>query len=375
MEIRDRFPIFETKAYLNSCSQGALSDDVADAYRRYLADWDEKGSPWELWVEHAEAARVEFAGLIGAEPDEVAVTTSASAGVSSLASALDFGEGRDRVVVTDFEFPTVAQIWHAQERRGAKVVHVPAAGNEIPLENFEDAIDENTQLVSITHVCFRNGSRLDVPAIVEIAHRNGAKVLLDSYQALGSTPIDAKELDVDFLVGGTVKYLLASAGLAFLYVREELISSLVPTALGWFSQADIFAMDIHANTPSPTARRFEMGTPPVPNIYAGVAGLRLIREVGLERIASQVSELTEMIKEEATRRGFRVATPLDPGKHGPMVALESTDAGELVRRLHADDVIVSSRNDNLRISPHVYNDASDVERLFDSLDGNRDLLA
>jgi len=374
MSVRDQFPIFDTKAYLNSCSQGALSHQVADAYRQYLEDWDEKGSPWELWVKHTETARTEFAGLIGVEPDEVAVTTSASAGVSSLASAIDFTAGRDRVVVTDFEFPTVAQIWHAQERRGAKIVHVPAVDNEIPMENFEAAIDENTELVSMTHVCFRNGSKLDVPAVVDMAHRNGAKVLLDSYQALGSMRIDARELGVDFLVGGTVKYLLGSAGLAFLYVRKELIDSLVPTSLGWFSQADIFAMDIYANTPSHSARRFEMGTPPVPNIYGGVAGLRLVREIGLDEIEAQIQELTTAINDEATQRGFQVVSPRDPAKHGAMVTLRSTDAGELVERMNADDVIVSSRNDNLRISPHVYNDLSDIERLFASLERHRELL-
>lgn len=374
MDVRAKFPIFETKAYINSCSQGALSDEVANAYRRYLADWDEKGAPWELWVEHAERARTEFAGLIGADPDEVAVTTSASAAVSSLASAFDFTEGRDKIVTTDFEFPTVGQIWHAQERRGARVVHVPAAGNEIPPEHFESAVDDQTELVSTTHVCYRNGSKIDVATVADIAHRRGAKVLVDSYQALGSMPIDVKALDVDFLVGGTVKYLLGSAGLAFMYVRRELVESLVPTTMGWFSQADIFAMDVHHNTPSPTARRFELGTPPIPNIYAGVAGIRLIREIGLDRIESHVQHLTAIIEERALEHGFTLASPSDPSKHGALVTLRSNDVGTLVKRLDADGVIVSSRDDNLRISTHVYNDVSDLDRLFESLGRNRDLL-
>lgn len=374
MDVRSRFPIFETKAYINSCSQGALSNDVAAAYHRYLADWDEKGAPWELWVEHAESARAEFAALIGADPDEVAVTTSASAAVSSVASALDFTGGRDTVVLTDYEFPTVAQIWHAHERRGARVVHVPAEGGEIPPEHFSQAIDERTRLVSITHVCFRNGSRIDVPAVVEIARRQGAPVLLDSYQAIGSFPIDVKELGVDFLVGGTVKYLLGSAGLAFLYVRKELVESLVPTTLGWFSQADIFAMDITKNDPSPTARRFELGTPPVPSIYAGVAGISQVREIGTDTIEKHIRSLTDDIKQRAQGRDFRIVTPLDPAKHGAMIALRSNDVHALVERLASDDVIVSSRDDNLRLSVHIYNDANDIDRLFASLDQHRDLL-
>lgn len=371
---RSRFPIFQHKVYLNSCSQGALSTDVQAAYQTYLRDWDEKGSPWEVWVERGEAARHAFAGLVNAEADEVAVCTSVSAGVSTLASALDFSGERNKVVMSDFEFPTIGQIWHAQEQRGARVVHVLAAGNIIPTERFAEAIDERTKIVSITHVCFRNGSRLDVPAIVELAHQKGALVLLDSYQALGTFPIDVKALKVDFLAGGTLKYLLASAGLAYLYVRKELIPTLQPTSIGWFSQANIFAMDIYAHTPSPTARRFESGTPPVPNIYAGVAGIKLIQSIGLERIEDHLRELTGAIKEGAMRRGFNLVSPVDPARHGALITLRSHKVDLLVKRLEASGIITSSRDNNLRISPHIYNNLADVDRLLDCLTQNRELL-
>ncbi len=374
MSIRDRFPIFEKKVYLNSCSQGALSTDVMQAYQAYLRDWDEKGSPWELWVERSETARQQFAGLVNADPHEVAVCTSVSAGVSALASALDFSGERNKVVVSDFEFPTIGQIWHAQERRGAHIVHVPAAGNVIPVERFADAIDDRTQIVSITHVCFRNGCRLDVPAIVDIAHRRGAWVLLDSYQTLGTMPIDVKTLKVDFLAGGVLKYLLASAGLAFLYVRKEIISNLYPTAMGWFSQADIFAMDIYADTPSPTARRFESGTPPVPSIYAGIAGMKLIQSVGFERIESHLRDITGAIQEGALRRGFNLVTPVDPNQHGALIALRSHKVDLLVKWLEQDGIITSSRDNNVRISPHIYNNLSDVNRLIDCLTQHKELL-
>ena len=374
MPMRDRFPIFQKKTYFNSCSQGALSIDVQQAYAQYLKDWDEKGSPWELWVERSETARQAFAGLINADANEVADCTSVSAGVSALASALDFGGARNKVVVSDFEFPTIAQIWHAQEARGARVVHVPAAGNVIPLERFADAIDERTKIVSITHVCFRNGSKLDVPAIVEMAHRKGALVLLDAYHTLGTMPIDVKTLKVDFLAGGVLKYLLASAGLAFLYVRKEFIPDLRPTSIGWFSQANIFAMDIYANTPSPTARRFESGTPPIPSIYAGIAGMKLIQSAGLEKIEAHLREITGAIKEGAMRRGFNLASPVDPAKHGALITLRSHKVDLLVKRLEADGVITSSRDNNLRLSPHLYNDQHDVDVLMDCLTKHKDLL-
>src|SRR5438874_5521644 len=188
--IRDRFPIFEHRVYINSCSQGALSDSVRDAYAQYLSDWDEKGAPWEYWVERQEAARTSFADLINAVPEEVAVTTSLSAGVASLASGLRFAR-RSTVVLTDWEFPTIGQIWHAQETRGARIVHVPEAKDgAIPYEHFERAIDDDTLLVSITHVCYRHGGMVDVPKVVRLAHERGALVLLDAYQSVGSLPID-----------------------------------------------------------------------------------------------------------------------------------------------------------------------------------------
>ena len=374
MTIRSRFPILKKKTYLNSCSQGALSTDVKDAYAAYLRDWDEKGSPWEYWVERMEAARHAFAALVNAGSSEVAVMTSVSAAVSALASALDFSGERNRIVVGDFAFPTVAQIWHAQEPRGAQVVHVPAAGNMIPLQHYADAIDDRTLIVSIAHICFRNGTRQDVEAIVELAHNKGALVLLDSYQALGTFPIDVKKLKVDFLVGGVLKYLLGSAGLAYLYARKDLIPSLQPTSIGWFSQANIFDMDIYANTPSPTARRFESGTPPVPNIYAALAGIKLIQSVGLEKIEAHLREITGAIKEGAMQRGFNLVSPVDPDKHGALITIRSNKVDLLVKWLEQGGIITSSRDDNLRISPHIYNNQSDVDRLIDCLTSHRELL-
>lgn len=374
MPLRERFPLLRHKTYLNSCSKGALSVDVRQAYEAYLRDWDEKGSPWEYWVERMEAARHAFAGLINASPDEVAVVTSVSHAVSALASALDFSGERNKVVVSDFEFPTVAQIWHAQEKRGAQVVHVPAAGNWIPTERFAEAIDDRTLLVAVTHVSFRTGSRLEVPEIVRLAHAKGALVLLDSYQALGTFPIDVKALGVDFLTSGVLKYLLGSSGLAYLYVRRELIPYLEPTFVGWFAQANIFAMDIYAHRPAPSARRFEAGTPPVPNIYAAIAGIKLVQSVGLEAIEAHLREITGAIKEGAMQRGYNLVTPADPARHGALITLRSHKADLLVKLLERDGIITSSRGDNLRISPHFYNDLSDVDRLMDCLEQHKELL-
>jgi selenocysteine lyase/cysteine desulfurase len=319
-------------------------------------------------------ARATFARLVNADPVDVAVTTSVSAGVSSVASALDLAS-RPRVVISDFEFPTIGQITHAQELRGAEVVHVPADGSEIPLERFAEAIDERTALVAITAVCFRNGARLPVEEIVELAHAKGVPVLLDAYQALGSYPLDVEALGVDFLAGGVLKYLLGSAGLAFLWCRHDLVGELTPTQTGWFADRNIFEMDIHDYSPSPTATRFESGTPPVPAIYAGIAGMELLEDIGIAETREHVNVLNERLIEGVDELGGVVATPREVERRGALVCIRSTDPPTLVRALAEDGIVVSDRADNLRVSLHAYNTADDVDALLAALHRHRHLLA
>jgi selenocysteine lyase/cysteine desulfurase len=363
---RHRFPIFEQRVYINSCSQGALSDAVRDSYEQYLADWDEYGAPWEYWVERQEAARAAFAGLINAEPDEVAVTTSLSAGVSALASGLRFAR-RSKVVLTDWEFPTIGQIWHAQEARGARVVHGST------LDELDQLIDDDTLLVAVTHVSYRSGAMTDVPKIVELAHERGALVLLDAFQSIGSLPVDVKELDVDFLGAGVLKYLLGSAGLGFFYCRRELVERVWPTQTGWFADENIFAMDHTDYSPAPTAARFQSGTPPVPAIYAGIAGIELMQEIGIAATREHVNKLNEHFAAGVDDLGATLATPRDA--HGALMCVKSTDAKALVAALEADGIVTSDRDGNLRVSAHCYNTDEDVDAVLAALQRHRELLA
>ncbi|HEX4251543.1 MAG TPA: aminotransferase class V-fold PLP-dependent enzyme [Pseudonocardia sp.] len=371
---RARFPIFSHRVYLNSCSQGALADSVRAAYETYLDGLESEGSQWDYWVAQAERARRAFASVLHADPDAVAVTASASAGASAVASAFDFGE-RDTVVTTGLEFPTIGQIWHAQERRGAKVVHVPAAADHtLSLEKLAAAIDGRTAIVSITHVCYRNGSRLDVEAIARLAHERGALVLLDSYQAAGAVPIDVDAFGVDFVVGGALKYLLGSPGVGYLYANPRTTSHLVPTQTGWFADEDVHAMAIDRYRPSKEARRFEAGTPPIPPIFAAVAGIELLLEIGIERTAAHVEQLNSWLIDEVTALGGVVATPKDPSRRGPLIVVRATDAERLVALLAEDGIVTSSRAGHVRISPHCYNTAADLEQLLVALRTHRALL-
>jgi selenocysteine lyase/cysteine desulfurase len=363
---RHRFPIFEQRVYINSCSQGALSDAVRASYEQYLADWDEYGAPWEYWVERQEAARAAFAGLVNAAPDEVAVTTSLSAGVSALASGLRFAR-RSKVVLTDWEFPTIGQIWHAQEARGARVVHVTPT-----LEEFDRVVDDDTLLVSITHVCYRNGAMVDVPKIVELAHERGALVLLDAFQSIGSLPVDVKELGVDFLGAGVLKYLLGSAGLGFFYCRRDLVERVWPTQTGWFADENIFAMDHTDYSPAHTAARFQSGTPPVPAIYAGIAGIELMQEIGIASTREHVNKLNEHLVAGVDELGAAVATPRE--LHGALMCVKSTDSRALVAALDAEGIVTSERDGNLRVSAHCYNTVEDVDTVLAALRKHRHLL-
>jgi selenocysteine lyase/cysteine desulfurase len=374
--IRDRFPLLDRAVYTNSCSQGALSNEVRAAYERYLTDWDEKGAPWDLWVELNEAARSRFARLLNASTDEIAVTTSVSAGVSSLLSGLGHRDSRNKIVISDFEFPTIGQIVHAQELLGTKVEHVPASPDvTIPLDRLAESIDTETALVAITHVCFRNGSKTDVEAVIDLAHEAGAHVLLDSFQAVGAVPIDVRSLDVDFVAGGTLKYLLGSAGLAFLYCRADLLPQITPTQTGWFADEDIFKMDIHDYSPSDTASKFESGTPPVPSIYAGVAGMDLMDEIGIAETERHVATLTEQLIEGLDRVGARMVTPRDPERRGPMIAVATSDERAMVAALAEDGILTTPRDGNIRLSWHCYNSAEDVEAVVAGLERNSQFLA
>jgi selenocysteine lyase/cysteine desulfurase len=374
--VRHRFPIFEKRVYINSCSQGALSDAVRDAYARYLDDWDEKGAPWEYWVERGEAARAAFARLINAAPDEVAVTTSLSAGVSALASGLRYAGRRSKIVMTDLEFPTIGQIWHAQTARGARVTIVPPdADGTVPFEHLETAIDDETLLVSVTHVSYRTGAMLDVERVTRLAHERGALVLLDAYQSVGSLPVDVQALDVDFLAAGVLKYLLGSAGLAFFYCRRGLAEGVWPTATGWFADRDIFEMDHRDYSPAPTAARFQSGTPPIPSIYAGIAGIELMEEIGIPETREHVLELNSRLLEGLDELKANVVTPRRPKRRGALLCIASTDVDTLVRTLGREGIVTSERDGNLRISAHCYNSDEDVDALLASLARHRQLLA
>lgn len=373
-QFRSRFPIFSKRVYVNSCSQGALAIDVEASLQEWLQSWHEGGSPWELWVEKVEELRTAFAASIGADRDEIAVLPSASAGINGVASAFTFDGPRSTVVMGEFEFPTMAQAWLGQERRGATIRWARATGDRLPVEAYEAVVDERTLIVPATHVCFRNGHKTDIASLVKLCHDRGAYVFLDDYQRTGSGPIDVHALGVDFMVTGCLKYLLSASGIGFLYVRRDIVERFQPTITGWFGRVNPFAFRIDELDWPDAARRFESGTPPVPNAYTVLGALSLLARIGYDTIEAQVQTLVDQYRSAADAAGFVVRTPAERTHRGPLVVLQSTDAPTLVARLQQHGIIASCRGNGLRVSLHAYNNQSDVDAVMQALERESALL-
>jgi len=370
-QIRAQFPILRDNTYLYNCSQGALCAAVQAGMDAYACSWRQAPAPWDLWMEKYEEIRVAFAKLINAKPEEVAVVTSASAGINPIANALQF-DGRNGVVMGEFEFPTMGHIWLAQEARGAKVQFLPATGDTIPLAGYEQAIDRRTMIVPLTHLSFVNGFRSDVAAIARMAHSAGAYVFLDGYQDCGTRPLDVKALGVDFYVTGTLKYLLGPPGLGFLYVREELIERLVSPVASWMGQRDVFAFNPKVLDRAPAARRFEGGSPSIPNIYAALPALGFLSGIGLDAVSGQIEKLTRAFLVGVHDLGIAAKTPAD--SVGPLVVLRARNAALVSGRLAERKILISTRLDGVRFAFHCYNNMDDVHAALTALEDNLDLM-
>jgi len=375
-ELRSRFPILREKTYLYNCSQGALCDAVEAGMQKYAASWRTSGAPWDEWIETYEALRGAFARFINAQPEEVAIVTSASAGINPIANALQFDgrgfDGRNKVVMSEYEFPTMAQIWLAQRPRGAEIHFLDCVNDTVPTECYEQAVNKRTRIVPLTHVSFVNGFRSDVAAIAKIAHAQGALLFLDGYQDCGTRPIDVKALDVDFFVTGTLKYLLGPPGLGFLYVRRELIQTLTPTMTSWMAQRDAFTFNTKCLDPSAEARRFEGGSPPIPNIYLARPAIDLLADIGMDNVAAQIERLTGAILKGV--RDLRIDSKTPSSSVGPLVVLRSKDAAAMLAKLSERGIAASTRRDGVRFAFHVYNTLEDVDVALTALEDTLDLM-
>jgi kynureninase len=364
---RDEFPILSRRIYLNSCSLGALSRRSLERIATFHDEWHAFGaSAWyETWTGRLDELRARMAALIGAAPGEVALAASTSAGLSVIASALDYRR-RDRVIVGSLDFPTVAYQWMV--RPGVDVVRVPSDdGVSIDPRRVADAIDDRTAVVSISHVFFTTGAIQQTAAIAEAARRHGALFVIDAYQSAGQVPVDVTALGADVLLTGPLKWLLGGPGLAYLYVRDEWIRRLEPAITGWFAARDQFSFDIDHFEFRDDARRFELGTPALPTVHAALGGLDIVEEIGIPAIRSRNAELTEHVIARLGEHGFRVRVAADPAARSAIVTVAHDDPAAAVRHLAAHDVIVDARPGYVRVSPHFYNTREELDRFVELL--------
>ncbi len=366
---RDEFPIAERWNYLNNCSLTPLPRRGRAALAEYARLWSELGGRawYSDWMNELEALRRDFAEVLGAAPEEIALQPGVSTALVAVASAIDFGE-RDTVVVADIDFPADGHVFLSRAHQGVRVRFVRSPdGVGVPLDAFADAIDERTALVCTGHVYYASGYIQDVAGLARFCHERGARLLVDAYQSIGAFPFDVRASGVDFLAGGTLKWLMGGPGMGFLYVRRELAAQLRPTALGWWAVRDPFAFDVQRLDLPETARRFEYGTPSVPTCYAARAGLALLREVGIPRVREAHVALSQRLLEGALARGLSVRSPVDARQRTSIVTIRHPEPRRAVDLLRERGVIVDARPGVVRFSPHFFNTEEEIDQALEAL--------
>jgi kynureninase len=368
---REEFPILEKTTYLISNSLGAMPRGVYDRMQEYADAWATRGvRAWEeAWWEMASQVGDRIGGLIGAGRGEVSVHQNVTLTQAVIASCFDFTGPRNKVVLVDLEFPSIQYFYFEQRARGARVELIKSDdGLRVPLERFLAAIDEHTLLVPISYVMFRSATIVDARAIIEKAHRVGAHVILDVFQATGTVPVNVREMKTDFAVGGVLKWLCGGPGVAYLYVRPDLAGRLKPAITGWFAHRRPFSFE-----PGPIDRRedsfrYLTGTTQVPALYACQPGLEIIAQVGVERIREKSIHLTTRLIEGAGSRGWRVNTPENPAERGGTVSVECPHAPEVTRELLARNVLADYRpGAGIRLSPHFYNRDEEIDHALEQI--------
>jgi kynureninase len=366
---RDEFPITQALVYLNNCSLTPLPVSGRERIERFAREWTELGGRawYDHWIGEYEGLRDDIAKVLGAAKDEVAIEPNVSAGLVGIASTFDY-EKRPKVVVADLDFPTDGHAFHAVAERGARVEFVRSPDRiRVPLELFERAVDERTSAVCTGHVYFTSGWIQDVRALADICHRKGAVLVVDAYQSIGALPFDVHAAGIDYLVGGTLKWLMGGPGIAFLYARREIAERARPSAVGWWGVMDPFAFDVEHLAYGEGARRFEYGPPAVAAIYAARAGLALLAEIGIPTVRERHMLLSQRLVDGAIAQGWSVRCPRVAAERTPIVTLEHPEPQRAVDALRAKGVICDSRPGLIRLSPHYFNTTGEMDRALELL--------
>lgn len=361
----------ENQVYLAACSHSPYTTFLRDALDEYQSDLSEFGNPWDMWIQKIEESVKLFARLVNASPDEIFPSFSVSSALSTVMSAMSYGE-RNRILVSDLEYPTTNFIFLAQQKRGAKVTTIESKNNELSALDYSKQLGKDVLLTSAIQVSSLNGFRQDIRELSAMAHEAGSLFYTDAYQSAGTVPVDVMRDDVDLLAAGNLKYLMGLPGIAFMYVRRDLINGLEPTSTGWFSQKDPFLFGAKSLDFADTADRFQSGTLSIPSVYAAVAGMRSILDTGVEGIEKHIASLTDLAMRLADEHNLHTITPQDPLKRGSIVSFTVRRPHDLEVMLRKEGIITSSRGAGIRIAPHFYNKAEEVEKAVERISSMRD---
>jgi kynureninase len=369
---RSEFPILETCTYLVSHSLGAMPKRAAVMLQEYAEAWSGRGvRAWhEGWWEIGRTTGDLLAPILGVETGTISMHQNVTVAMGVIASCYQFDGPRRKIVLTDLEFPTNMYLFEGFRRYGAEVVYVPSADTvRTDLQRLIDAIDERTVLVPLSFVLFRSSYIQDAAAVIEKAHRVGARVILDVYQAAGTVPLDVAALGADFAVGGSVKWLCGGPGAGYLYVRPDLAKELEPALAGWAAHADPFKFAIGPLVYADGTERFQSGTPNVPALYAARAGYEIVREIGVPAIREKSLRLTRRIMDAASRAGYRLNTPTDDRQRAGAVIVDVPEAELVSQELLRRGIIIDYRpGAGIRMAPHFYNDEADIDRAMGVLE-------
>lgn len=369
---RERFAGLETNTWLVSHSMGAPPLGAREALVRYHEQWADGGpeGAWPQWLDEARTIADGIGAIIGAPAGSVALAPNVSVLQSALASALDLRAERNEVVYEALQFPSLAYVWTAWERAGARTVRVPTDdGRTIPTERICAAITERTAVVVLSHAYYQSGVVIDVPTIVARAREVGALVVLDAYQTTGTYPYDVVALDLDVVVGGSHKWLCGGPGCGWIYVRPQLAEQFRPLVTGWFAHKSPFAFDAPPIDYATDQMRWATGTPTIPGYLAAKPGHDLIREIGVPAIREHNVRLTTYLTQAARERGWRVSTPHEAAKRTGWVGIDVPDADRILHELIARRIYVDYRPGcGLRVSAHFYTTDEEIATFLAAMD-------
>ncbi len=368
------FPAAEKSTYLNAASAALMYQRAATrilAWQRDLAEngtlnFEERAEEEIFHGLHTAAAK-----LFNCEPADIAGGSSATELLSSLAWAMLPSKGRN-IIGTDAAHPSTVYPWQRVARQvGAKfrMARADQRGYVDP-DELLSMIDEHTATVIVSHVEYRSGQRYDLAALGAKAHRNGAHLVVDATQSAGQVPIDVQEMNVDAIVSSGYKWLCGPFGAAVMYLAPHLQAELDPGLVGWRCHKEMWEFRADRLEFPNTAARFEASTMAYGCALGLAESVRYLASIGADQILAHNMQLSDLLRVELIERGARILSPTTERERSSILSVDfpKQDTRRIAERLNNENVILSYRMGAIRISPHLYNEKNDIDRLITILD-------